>query len=81
MAKFKQSVLEIIANNPELFGKVADALKIRPASLPMTLKRNGNNLNQHSIVKLVAEHLKQDPDSLLEEENSEEVDKVSTGQK
>lgn len=81
MAKrFKQEVLDQIEKNPALFSKVCDELKMKPTSLPNTLRRNGTTLNQYSIVKLVADHLSVDPDSLLEDENSEEVDKVSVSQ-
>lgn len=68
MAKFKQEVLETMKSDPLLFAVVAKALRIKPASLPVTIERNGNTLNQYSIVKLVANHLGRNPEDLLEEE-------------
>jgi|GEM_PF-6097648 len=72
VAKFKQSVLEIMKSDPDLFAKLAKAMDIEPASLPMTIKRNGNNLNQYSIVTLVASHLKRNPKDLLEQDTVKE---------
>lgn len=68
MAKFKQESLEEIKSDPLLFAKVCKAMDVKPTSLPMIIERNGNNLNQYSIVTLVAEHLGRTPEDLLEEE-------------
>jgi hypothetical protein len=38
-------------------------------SLPVTIERNGNTLNQYSVVKLVSDHLQVSPEELLEEES------------
>lgn len=71
MAKFKIEVLEKIKSDPDLFSAVAKALNIKPTSLPQTLDRNGNTVNQYSIVALVASHLGQDPEDLIEEDQLE----------
>jgi hypothetical protein len=68
MAKLKQEVLEKIKTDPDLFALVAKGLNIKPASLPMTVDRNGANLNQYSIVKLVADYLHKEPEEVLDEE-------------
>jgi hypothetical protein len=69
MAKFKQAVLDKIKEDADLFSAVAKAIGIKPTSLPQTLERNGNTLNQYSVVKAVSDYLEQDPKELLELEN------------
>lgn len=71
MAKFKTEVLEKIKSDPDLFAAVAKELNIKPTSLPQTLDRNGNSINQYSVVALVASHLGQDPEDLVEEDQLE----------
>jgi hypothetical protein len=66
VAKFKQWVLNEMKTDTDLFAKLAKAMKIKPVSLPQTIERNGNTLNQYSIVTLVAEHLGKKPKDLLE---------------
>lgn len=70
MAKFTQQSLNAIKSDPLLFAKVCKAMDVKPTSLPMIIERNGNNINQYSIVTLVAEHLGKSPEDLLEEEMS-----------
>lgn len=70
MAKFKQEVLNLIKTDPDLFAAVAKAMDIKPVTLAATIDRNGNNINQYSIVTLVANHLGVVPEELLEEENA-----------
>ncbi len=78
MAKrFKQEVLDEIRSSPDLFADVAKAMDVKPTSLPSILDRNGNSLNQYEVVVLVAQSLNKNPEEILEEENSEEVDKVN----
>jgi len=72
MAKFKQEILDQINADSTLFGLVADALNIKPISLPKTLERNGAGLNQYSIVTLVATHLGKEPEDLLEKDTEDE---------
>ena len=79
MAKFKKEILEAIKSDPDLFIAVAKSLGIKPTSMAETIKRNSNNLNQYSIVTLVASHFGLSPDEVVEE-NSEEVDKVKEEQ-
>lgn len=73
MAKFKTEVLDKIKSDADLFAAVAKALDIKPTSLPQTIERNGNTLNQYSVVTLVASHLGVSPDELLEEESESDV--------
>lgn len=68
MAKFKQEVLNKIKTDPDLFAAVAKKMDIKPVTLAATIDRNGNNINQYSIVTLVASHLGRTPEELLEEE-------------
>ena len=68
MAKFKQDVIRRIIEDADLFAAVAKKLNIRTSSMPETLKRNGNKLNQYSIVAFVAEYLGMEPSELVEEE-------------
>lgn len=66
MAKFKKEVLDKMRSDIGLFAAVAEAMKVKPTSLPEIIKRNGNNLNQFSIVSLVAKYLGRKPETLLE---------------
>lgn len=68
MAKFKQEVLDQIKSDVDLFAKVAKELGLRPTSLPQTIERNGNVLNQYTVVALVADHLGKNPEDLLEQD-------------
>ena len=72
MAKFKIEVLQKIKYDPDLFAAVSKALDVKPVSLPQTLERNGNTINQYSIVKLVADYLNENPEDLLEEDTVKE---------
>lgn len=71
MAKFTQEALDKIKLDPDLFAAVCKAMGVRPTSLPEIIKRNGNNLNQYSIVTLVASHLGVEPEEVLESESEE----------
>lgn len=73
MARFKKEVLDLVKSNPDLFAAVANAMNVKPVSLPKILDRNGNNLNQYSIVTLVADHLNRNPEDLLEKDTEEVV--------
>lgn len=66
MAKFNKDTIDSIKKDPELFAKVCNAMGVKPTSLPMIIERNGNNLNQYSIVTLVASHLGKKPEDILE---------------
>lgn len=71
MAKFKQEILNIIKGDVDLFAAVAREMGIKPVTLAATIDRNGNNINQYTIVALVADHLGRNPEDLLEEEITE----------
>lgn len=66
MAKFKIGTLEKIKSDPDLFSLVCKEMDVKPTSLPAILHRNGNNLNQFSIVALVANYLNVEPETLVE---------------
>ncbi len=68
MAKFKKEVLMAIKSDIDLFAAVAKEMGVKPSTLAATIDRNGNNVNQFSIVTLVAAHLQKDPQELLEDE-------------
>lgn len=67
MSKFKQEVLDKIKSDMELFTSIGKALGLKPTSITGTIDRNGATLNQYSIVKLVSDYLKVDPEELVEE--------------
>lgn len=69
MSKFKKEVLDKIKSDVALFAAVATKMDVKPTTLAATIDRNGNNLNQYSIVTLVAEFLDVKPEDLLEEES------------
>jgi hypothetical protein len=66
MEKFKIEILKKIKEDPDLFAEVAKALEIKPVSLPQLIDRRSPNLNQYSIVKLVADYLGVNPEDLME---------------
>lgn len=71
MAKvFKPEVLDKMRSDTDLYTKLCKALPAQPGSLRTIIDRNGRNLNQYSIVTLVAAHLGRAPEDLLEEEMS-----------
>lgn len=70
MAKFKKEVLDIMKGDPDLFAAIAKEMEVKPTSLPMIIERNGHNLNQYSVVALVATHLNRNPDELIEDEKA-----------
>lgn len=72
MSKFNQKTLDEIVNDPDLFALVCKLMDVKPVSLPLLLKRNGNNLNQYSVIKAVADYKKCDPEELLEKTTAEE---------
>lgn len=73
MARFKQEVLDIIRSDADLFASVAKAMDVKPYSLPGIILRNGNSLNQYSIVVLVANHLGRDPEEITESESEDTI--------
>jgi hypothetical protein len=73
MVKFKQEILNRIKSDPDLFASVAKAMGIKPTTLAANIDRNGNSLNQYSIVTLVASHLGMEPEDLLESESENTV--------
>lgn len=68
MAKFKQEILDKIKSDADLFAAVAKEMEIKPQSLASGIDRNGAAINQYSVVKVVADYLKCDPEELLENE-------------
>lgn len=79
MAKFKKSVLDKIKADPDLYSAVAKAMDVKPSSLVTIIDRNGNNINQFSIVTLVAGFLNENPEDLVEESDVKEVQDTATG--
>lgn len=65
--KLKYEVLEKIKTDIKLFSIVCDELGIKPSSMPETIKRNGNNLNQYGIVVKIAEYLGEPLENIMEE--------------
>lgn len=76
MAKFNKIALDKMRSDPDLFAKLSKAMGVAPGSLRTVIDRNGNNLNQYSIVTLVASHLGVDAEELLEEEE-DKTEKVT----
>lgn len=56
-------------SDPKLYSAIAEAKGIKPANLGTVIRRNGNAINQYSIVKLVAEYTGKQPDELVETKN------------
>ncbi len=66
MAKFKQTILDKIKADANLFACVATAMGIKPTTLASTIDRNGHSLNQYNVVVAVSGYLNQDASELLE---------------
>ena len=67
MAKFKKEILDQILADTDLFSLVAKEMGVKPISLPAIVYRNGNNLNQYGVVKIVADYLDMDPGNVVED--------------
>lgn len=65
MERLKQEIVERIQNDAVLFGKVANALGIKPVSLPQTLAANSSKLTQLGVIRVLMEHLEVTKDSEL----------------
>lgn len=70
MAKFKQTIIDRIKDDPDLFAVVAKAMKVKPVTLASTIDRNGATLNQYHVVKAVADFMGKEPDTLLQKEKA-----------
>lgn len=53
--------------DPDLYAAIAKEKGVLPGSLDITIKRNGSSINEYRIVKLVADYLKVDIESLVEQ--------------
>lgn len=73
MERLTKEALDAVASDPILFGKVCKLMNLRPTSLPMTMERNGNNINRYSVVLCIAEHLQREPKELVKENELEYV--------
>lgn len=67
MKRFTQEILDLMLTDPILYGLIAKEKSIMPASLDTVIKRNGSSINEYRIVKLVADYLGRDMESLLEQ--------------
>lgn len=67
----KQSILDKIKDDAELYGKVATELDVKPLSLPRILKENNKKLTQAGVLRILREHLGEMQDSELLEEMQE----------
>ena len=64
----KQGIVEIIQNDAILFGKVANALAVKPVTLPQILKVNSQKLTQIAVLRIICDHLGMVESEILEEE-------------
>lgn len=60
----KPEYIEKIKTDGILFGMVANALKIDPASLPRLLRKNHTKLTYMNVAKTIANYLKVSQDDL-----------------
>lgn len=68
MAKqLTKDAIKKIGSSPDLFREICKRLEVKPTSLPMILKRNGDNLNRYDIVELVASYMGIDASEAVEE--------------
>jgi hypothetical protein len=65
MERLKQKIVAEIQTDAVLFGKVANALGIKPVSLVQTLAANSTKLTQVGVIRVLMEHLGIDKDSEL----------------
>ncbi len=61
----RQEIVEKIFSDPILYGKVADALFIKPISLPYLLKNNHIKLTRKPVLIVIKKHLGVAQDSEL----------------
>ena len=73
MKRFKQSVLDVMLGDPELFGSIAKVKAVSPSSLSVIIRRNGFAINQYSVYELVAAKMGCSIDDLLETKLQQEA--------
>lgn len=61
----RQEIVEVIKNDPILYGKVAAALYIKPISLTYLLNNNNVKLTRPPVLKVLRERLKLQDNELL----------------
>ena len=66
MTRLKQEVLDVMISDPDLYCAIAKAKGVAPGSVHTIISRNGKSINEYGILKLVAEYLGRDIDSLVE---------------
>ena len=64
----KNEILDTIKNDGVLYGKVANALNIKPVSLTYLLNNNSTKLTQISVMNVLRNHFKAKDSELLEPE-------------
>ena len=69
MLRFKQEVLDKMLSDATLFAMICEAKGIKPGNLGTVIRRNGNSINQYSIVKIVADYLGKEAGELVEEKH------------
>lgn len=55
--QLSKAARDTILADSTLFKKVADKLKVKPASLIAIVYRNGSKINRYDVVELIAEHM------------------------
>lgn len=68
--KLNQGVVDKIFNDAILFGKVADALNVKPISLPRLLRGNHHKLTQFGVLNVISSHLGVQVNDLLYKKNN-----------
>lgn len=57
--------VELIKDDPELYGSVAKALDVRPMYLSKLLRENNRRLTEYQVVQIVSEKMNRKPSEVL----------------
>jgi len=64
--KLTEAAISTIESNTELYGKVAQALEVKPTSLPIILKRNSRRLLEYDVLIIIAKTMNKKPAEIIE---------------
>jgi hypothetical protein len=65
--RLSKAARDAILSDSTLYKKVADKLKVKPASLPPIINRNGDNINRYEVVEMIANYMGKTPSDIQEE--------------
>lgn len=75
--KLSQVGKTAIEQDADLFAAVSKALNVKPLAIQSMLIRDSRRLIEYPVLAAIADHLKVEVDSLVEEQDEPELEKVA----